>query len=162
MPLPNIDDFATLAGPLVNYTDVVDPTTDLPDYASNTARANNAAMTRMLERIAIEWTNDGVAGTVASFNSVIGNSSLYYPSFVRDNIGIWRLIWSPTVVDVLGEEAFWAFRYAEGCITSGSVPGKVQCEVIAPNIVRVRMWSQAVAPPASSDLAGTKILVKVT
>jgi len=158
MALPDIDSFASLAGKLNDYSDVVDPTVDLPADAGNTTRANVAGMTRMLERVFVIWSNDGTDGTVAVFDSVIGNDAALYPVITKIGTGHWRMTWTPGVIDMLGRETAWSFRHALGEALH-SEPIKVQCVKTQPNAIDVYMW---VLPAATAnDVAGVSLLVRV-
>ncbi|MRG98202.1 hypothetical protein [Polyangium spumosum] len=161
MTLPAIDDLSTFGGILSDYTEVVDPTTDLPALASNQVRADVAAMTRLCPRAFVIWTNDGSDGTVVTFDSVVGSSSSYYPTYyptiTKQATGHWRLTFTASVTDFLGETQFWNFRYGEGCMLSSTF-GTAQVVKVAPNIVDAYLFDAA---GAASDFAGSNILTRV-
>ncbi|MDI3282106.1 hypothetical protein [Polyangium sp. 15x6] len=157
MTLPAIDDLSTFGGVLQDYTEVVDPTTDLPALASNQVRADVAAMTRICARAVVIWTNDGTDGTVVTFDSVVGNSSSYYPTFSKQATGHWRMTFSASVTDFLAQTQYWNFRYGTGCMLSSTF-GTVQVVKVAPNIVDAYLFDAA---GAASDFAGSNILTRV-
>lgn len=103
MPLPDIDAFSTFGGPLNNYSDVVDPTTDEDAAYRNKYAANSAMMTWTLTRAIRSFVgvNGGdptnpVSGLV--HEAVWGNDPSDEPSVVRAGEGIWDLEW-PELVD---------------------------------------------------------------
>lgn len=160
MILPGTTDLAELAGHLNDYSEPVDPTTDLPAEASNKTRANVAAMTRLTPRIYLQWSNDGTNGTVVFFDSVVGNDATNWPTFLKTAPGAWRLTFPASAIDLLNQSQDWNFRYGEGDLVA-STPGKVQVVRFAPNIVDVYLWALTVAPAAADDLAGETIAVRI-
>lgn len=156
--LPDSISYEQLAGPLNDYSDVVDPTTDLPAIASNTTRAGVAAMSRMSERLFVVWTNDGTTATIVDFDSVVGNAAEYRPTITKQNTGHWRLTFSAFVNDLLGEQRAWNFRYGDGSALHTS-PLHVQCKKIAPNIMDVYIW--AIPSGTANDGASAEIMTRV-
>jgi len=140
VPLPDIDSFDTLAGPLSDYSEVLDPEKDLPSKASNIARADTAAMTRMIQRIDFTWSNsDPTTTEVSDFDSVVGNSETIYPILERLAVGHWKATFVPAVLDVMGEESAWNFRRGQGDVLSAT-PGKVQVVITSPNTLEMYLW----------------------
>jgi len=149
--LPSSLSYAELAGPINDYSDVVDPTTDLPAEVSNIERAAVAAMSRMVPRLYVEWSNDGTVGTVLDFDSVVGNSDAYKPTFTKVGTGIWRLTFSAYVTDLMGNSQAWNFRHATSEARSSS-PLHLQSIRAAANIIDVYIWS---LPTANANDATT-------
>jgi len=130
MALPKKDSFDTDYGGIkADYTQPVDPTTDLPADASNNYRASVAGMTNMSKRIFVIYTNDGSDAVINDFDTVIGNSSSNYPTISKIGDGHWRLAFPATCTDLLGAEQFWNFRYAKGQAFSSATPCVVQCQI---------------------------------
>ena len=156
--LPNSISYEQLAGPLNDYSEVVDPTTDLPAVASNTQRAAVAAMSRMSERIFVVWTNNGTDATIVDFDSVVGNAVEYRPTITKQGTGHWRMTFPAFVTDMLGDQRAWNFRHGDGCALHNE-PIHVQVKKVAPNIVDVYMW---ILPAATAnDVGGVQIMTRV-
>lgn len=156
--LPDSISYEQLAGSLNDYSDVVDPTTDLPSIASNTTRAGVAAMSRMSERVFVMWTNDGTDATIVDFDSVVGNAVEYRPTITKQGTGHWRFSFSAFVTDLLGDQRAWNFRYGNGNVFHNE-PIHVQVKKVAPNIVDVYMW--ALPSATANDVGGVQIAVWV-
>lgn len=161
MALPKKDSFdADYGGIKADYTQAVDPTTDLPAEASNQFRASVAGMTNLSKRIFIIYTNDGSSAAVINdFDTVVGNESFNYPTFSKIADGHWRLTFQALCLDLLGNTQFWNFRYATGDVFSAATPCKIQCQISAPNIVEVYSWPLTSLVP--DDLAGIATLVEI-
>lgn len=162
MPLPDKDDFPSLAGKLNDYTEVVDPTTDLPSLASNITRANVAGMTRTVDRVYVKWTVpelDNTSANVLDFDSVVGNESSLRPTITKVTIGQWRFTWTPSLTNLMGDEAFWNFREGHAH-ASHSSPIHLQAKRVSPNVIDVYMWS---LPSASAtDAVGATLTLWVS
>lgn len=158
MPLPDSDDYALLAGNLNDYTPVVDPTTDLPDVASNTTRADVAGMSRLIDRAFVKWTNNGTTATIVNFDSVVGNDVSLRPVITKLGTGHWRFTWAPSLTNLLGQEAFWSFRDGHGAAAHNE-PIHVQVKRIAPNIMDVYMWALPAA--TANDVGGVELTLWV-
>lgn len=157
MTLPAIDDISTYGGIINNYTEVVDPTTDLSADASNAYRASVAGMTRVSKRLFVIWTNDGSDGTIVTFDSVVGNSNVYHPIISKNGTGHWRLTFPPSVYDMLGNQQYWAFRYAKGTTLSSSL-AIVKCVKLSVNVIDVYLYNNT---GSLNDLIGQEILIEV-
>ena len=156
--LPDSISYEQLAGSLNDYSDVVDPTTDLPSIASNTTRAGVAAMSRLIERAYVVWTNDGTDATIVDFDSVVGNAPENRPTFTKQGTGHWRLTFPAFVNDLLGDQRAWNFRYGDGSAQHNE-PIHVQVKKIAPNVVDVYMWLLPAA--TANDVGGVQIMTRV-
>jgi len=157
MALPAIDSFEVLAGALNDYSPVVDPTTDLSAFASNTDRADMAGITRIAPRIVVVWNNNGSVATQQIYESVIGNGYLNYPTIVRIAAGVWQMVFPPTCVDLLGSTQYWNFRWQKGSV-NGPAPASIAVAKIAPTQLEVRLWDQNNNP---SDLVNYTVIVEV-
>lgn len=156
--LPTTSTLDSLGGTVVDYDQIVDPTTDLPAYADTESRANVSAMTRTIGRVWFDWTNDGSIATIAAFDSVVGNSALNYPEYAKQNTGHWRFTFPAAITDALGGEQAWNFKHAKGS-ASHNEPIHVQCKVVTPNVIDVYMW---VLPAATAnDCAAVRMHVEV-
>lgn len=103
MTLPDIDALSTFGGPLNNYSDVVDPTTDEDAASRNKYAANSAMMTWTLPRAIVSFVGvnggnptDPVSGLV--HEAVWGNDPSDKPAVVRALEGVWDITW-PALVD---------------------------------------------------------------
>lgn len=160
MPLPDIDDFdATYGGTKIDYSEPIDPLTDLPAAASNNARCSTAGLTHVSKRIFVIWENDGTNGTVLSFDSVVGNDSSNHPTISKVATGKWRFVFPANCFDALGVEHFWNFRYAKGDAFLFATPVKVQCQISAPNQVEIYLFDLSTA--ALDDISGVGLLVEI-
>lgn len=160
MPLPNSDDFdADYSGIKTDYSEAVDLTTDLPAAASNNARASTAGLTRTAKRVYVIWSNNGTTGTISEFDSVIGNASINYPTISKVGTGLWRFTFPATCVDMLGNTAFWNFKYAAGDAFTSAAPCKVQTQISAPNVVEVYLFD--LGAPGLDDLSGIDLLLEI-
>lgn len=157
--LPSSLSYEELAGSINDYSEVVDPTTDLPADASNMTRAAIAAMSRMCPRVYLEWTNDGTDALISDFDSVVGNAQSNQPTIAKQATGQWRFTFSAFVTDFLGNSQPWNFRHAEACALDGLVTLHIQTFRVAPNIIDVYIWQLPGA--IADDGAGTNILLRV-
>lgn len=112
--LPDASTYESLGGAIVDYDAIVDPTTDLPASADCEARANVAAMTRTVGRVWFNWSNDGTDGSIVSFDSVIGNSAVNYPTIAKITTGQWHFTFPANAVDVTGVTRAWSFKTRKG------------------------------------------------
>jgi len=156
--LPTASTLDDLGGIIRDYDAVVDPSTDLPASADTEARANVAAMSRVVRRLWFVWSNDGSLVTMVSFDSVAGNSMINYPTPAKQNTGHWRFTFPAVVVDALGNEQAWNFKRATGSALH-SEPIHVQCKIVSPHIVDVYMWALPAA--TASDVTGVQFYVEV-
>lgn len=157
--LPGTASFEELGGALTNYTEVVDPTTDLPDIVSNQTRAIVAGLSRLAPRAFLEFTNDGITGTLTpgTFDSVVGNGAANYPSVLRVAEGWYRFVFPATCIDFLGNTQSWSFKRAKGQILTG-VPGLTRGVKVDPNTVDLFLFNLS---GIEADFAGERIEVEV-
>lgn len=156
--LPNASTYESLGGTIVDYSEIVDPTTDLPAVADCETRANVAAMTRMTKRVWFTWTNNGSVGTLVSFDSVVGNSATNYPTINKQATGRWRFTFPAAIVDAFGNAGAWTFKLANGSAQHNE-PIHVQGTVVTPNEIDIYMWNLPAA--TANDVAGVLLSVEV-
>lgn len=160
MALPSLDSFdATYGGIKQDYTQPVDPATDLPAEAMNHVRASAAGMTRVCKKIFVIWENDGTDAIINDFDSVIGNGSENYPVISKVGSGQWQFTFPATCTDFLGSEQFWNFRYATGDAFLFAFPVKVQTIISAPNQVQVYLFD--LNSLSLDDLPGISLLLEI-
>lgn len=156
--LPASSTFDSLGGTIADYSEIVDPTTDLPSSADNESRANVAAMSRTVGRVWFDWTNDGSIATIAAFDSVVGNSSTNHPVYAKQDTGHWRFTFPASVTDTMGNSQAWNFKSAKGS-ASHNEPIHVQCKVVTPNVIDVFMWLLPAA--TANDVSAVSIHIEV-
>ncbi len=156
--LPDASTYESLGDTIVDYDNIVDPTTDLPAIADCESRANVASMTRTVGRVWFTWTNDGSVGTIVTFDSVVGNSAANYPTINKVDTGQWRFTFPATAVDALGTSRAWSFKYGKGSAQHNE-PIHVQCKVVTPNVIDVYMWALPAA--TANDVGGVALCVEV-
>jgi hypothetical protein len=150
--LPNISSLNTFGGPLRNYSDVVDPSTDEDAKFRNRYVADVAAMGRTapVAIVSIYGVNganptDPPSGLV--HEAMWGNDVGVKPTAVRSGEGIYDITWPTTVNDAMtGEDATIGggethtvnFRRAFAQVESadGTFKG-ASAKVTGPNTVRV-------------------------
>lgn len=110
MTLPDKDSLSTYGGPLNNYSDVVDPSTDEDSAWRNKYAANVAMMTHTITRCARSFLGTtGGATAVADpstgfvHDAVWGSSSNVKPSVTHVATATYDAIWPTGVADELGE-----------------------------------------------------------
>ena len=157
--LPSALSYEEIAGTLNDYTEVVDPTTDLPANADNKTRASVAAMSRMSPRVYLEWTNDGTNATISQFDSVVGNAALSQPTITKQATGQWRLEFAAYVTDFMGESQPWNFKNADASALDTFVILHIQTFRVAPNIIDVYIWQLPGA--IADDAGGMNILTRI-
>lgn len=141
MPLPDLDSFDTVGGELAEYTAPTDSTTDLPGGADNNARANVAAMTRMMPRAYAVFLYNGSTVTIVEFDAVWGNDPLYKPTPARTSAGVFTLTYPATVPNArpaLGTSSL-NIRRGHGQVENG--PGLQVCvERTSANVATARVF----------------------
>jgi len=155
MALPSIDSFDALGGAIIDYSEVLDSTTDLPAAASNAARADVAGMSILSPRARVHFTNDGTDATLLLGLSVVGPVT---PAITKAGTAYWQITFPATCVDFLGETQYWNFRWAKGETMSGNAPYSVRCVISSPTVVDVFLWDQT---GAASELVGEPIGVDI-
>ena len=106
MTLPDSDALATyiLADQVVNFSEPVDPNTDVDASGFNEAMASLAAMTRVSVRGFVVLTPGDGSATLTDHDAVWGNSYLVAPTVEYTNTGRYTITFPATVTDALGEE----------------------------------------------------------
>lgn len=156
--LPASSTYDSLGGTIADYSEIVDPTTDLPAVADNETRANVASMTRTANRAWFTWTNDGSVGTIVSFDSVVGNSAGNYPTINKQATGHWKFTFPASVVDAFGNAGAWSFKTANGSAQHNE-PIHVQGKVVTPNEIDIYMWT--IPAGTANDVGGVLLSVEV-
>ncbi|KYF87779.1 hypothetical protein BE20_24860 [Sorangium cellulosum] len=150
MALPDKNDFAALGGELVDYSPPEDPTTDLSAEASNEARADTAAMTRMIERAFVSFTTNGSTATVTDHDAVWGNALAYKPTISRTGAGNYLVTWPTTVTDARGVTRSLNLRFGVGNVGESLFSASVIR--VSANSMRIRITrnNAATDPDAST------------
>lgn len=171
MTLPDRDTLATYGGPMANYSDPVDPTTDEDAAWRNKYAANVAMMTRTITRGARSFMGTtGGATQIAEPSSgfvhdaLWGDGSSAKPSATHVATGTYDVIWPATVTDELGTTHTLTIRRATaGAESSDGTLRLAHAKVTAAQTVRVYTYAPAVAGavPTLADLVGEVITVFV-
>lgn len=108
MTLPDKDTLATYGGPMRDYADPVDPTTDESAEYRNKYAANVAMMTRTATRgfrsfLGTTGGATGISDPASGFvhDALWGNSSLVKPTATRIATGTYDVAWPSSVQDEL-------------------------------------------------------------
>lgn len=144
--LPLIASFDELGGPKTNASSLVDPTTDLDASADNLARYDTAQMSRMSPRAYLRMVWTGSVLTVLAFDSVWGSDASYTPSPSRVSTGIYPVSFPAQVPDGFGGLLDLNLRAGWVNLENSNLLGNV--EVVAPNIISVRIYNTTTATVA--------------
>lgn len=167
MPLPDKSDLASFAGPIVDYSPVIDPTTDEPAIARNFYVNDVAQMGRVIQRAIFSFVGvnggnptDPPSGFV--HDAVWGNSVPYKPAITRTGEGIWLA----TFVTTVRQASLYSLPAASGgglnhSVNFGRAFAQCQCsdgtlrhavaEVLTANTIRIRGF---LANGTADDLTG--------
>lgn len=160
MPLPDIDTIATLGGVLTNDSPVVNPTTDLDADADTKSRANVAMMTHTLARAIRRFAGHATTPTDPSsgfvHDATWGNTPALKPPVTKGGTGIFDITWPATVTDELGVAHTTNLRGGWGNVEATGNCYVTSVQVLAPNVLRVRVWQQA---SSLNDAAGLNVTV---
>jgi hypothetical protein len=151
-----IDDYG---GVLVDYSPVVDPTTDREALAMDQALEDCAQMTQTACRAWVRFTLASTTGGLIFLdsNAAWGNSVL--PVLARVGTGIFTVTWPATVIDSLGNAHMVNLKWAQTTLESGLTFGFIQpSPITVPNQVQINVATSASSP---NDYAGTNVLVRV-
>ncbi len=110
MTLPDLDNLSTFGGQLLDYTPVVDPTTDRPAAGANQAYADVAQMCVMAAKAYVIF--DGNTGVVSDHNSLWGGTLGVLPVVTHPATGQFLITWPTIVVDQLGVSHTLSIRFA--------------------------------------------------
>lgn len=102
MPLPNRDTYATYGSSKVDYSPVVDPTTDRSATEVNAVFSQVAAM-NMVSPIMAGYVSFVADGTVGSFSLASPFQTYVGVTFVQQTTGIYILTLPATIQTQLGE-----------------------------------------------------------
>lgn len=161
MTLPDVDSLAIMGGSLVDYgSGVEDPSTDRPAVGSNVGYADAAAATHTVTRAWVRIVGSATAPTVATHDSVWGNSLAVTPTLVRNGVGDITITWPATVNDEIANTALHTVNI-RGCHApniEGATLGFANLSQVTANTARLRLLSTA---GAASDFAGLTVLCAV-
>jgi hypothetical protein len=101
MALPDKSTFDTIGGEIIDFSAVEDPNTDLAGAFNSEARADVAAMTRMIPRAFVAFVVTGTC-PVVEHDAVWGNSLAVAPTVAYVSVGLYTVTWPTTVTDARG------------------------------------------------------------
>jgi hypothetical protein len=156
MPLPDVDSFATLAGPLNQYSSVEDPTTDLPAVADNALRGDAAAMTHSATRGYWVFLYNGSTVTITEADAVWGSSPTYYPTPARTSAGLFTLTF-PTTVPYVDSSGTANVNLRRGWANIEGSPLEAHVERTSANVVTVRVYTPSTL--AATDPTNFNVVV---
>lgn len=170
MTLPDRDTLATYGGPMSNYSDPVDPTTDEDAAWRNKYAANVAMMTHTITRAFRSFVGGSAGATALSdpstgfvHDSLWGDSAAVKPSATYIATGTYDVIWPATVTDELGVTHTLSLRRAKGEVESSDGTARLAiAKVTAANKVRVYTYEAVAGLLLPSQLAGQTITVFAT
>lgn len=140
--LPDKNSYQNLGGEIVDYSAVVDPTTDLGAAQDDDARADVAAMTRTAIRAYVTFTAT-TSPTPTEHDAVWGNADLVAPTIIRSSAGVFIVTWPASVVDARGIthsvnlRVGWANGRAGGSVATRLGPTSFQVDSTEPYPVTV-------------------------
>jgi len=159
LTLPDTDTLANVGGALVDYgSGVEDPTTDRPAAAANIGYADAVAATHTAVRAWVRIVGSATAPTVATHDSVWGNTLAVAPTLVRNGVGDITITWPASVTDELGAAHNVNIRGCQSPNVEGATLGIMNLTQVTANTARLRMLSTA---GAASDFAGVTVLCAV-
>jgi hypothetical protein len=157
---------ASYGGVIRDYAEVVDPTTDEGARFRNRYVCDVGKLTQTAPRALVRFVGHGtapydpVSGLV--HRALWGDSALVKPTKLRVNTGVVDITWPPETDDDLTAEPAtvggglsWPtnFQMAFAELQSDSHDWyRIRAAILAPNIVRVRMWDAAGTPNDLVDL----------
>ena len=151
-----VDDYG---GILVDYSPVVDPTTDREALAMDQALEDCAQMTQTACRAWVRFTLAATTGglTLLASNASWGNSVL--PALANGGTGIFTVTWPATVTDSLGNTHTVNLKWAQATLEGGSSFGFIQpSPITVPNQVQINVATSASSP---NNYVGSTVLVRV-
>ena len=158
MTLPDTDTIDTYGGELINYHQIVDPTTDRDADAMNQALASVAGMTHTAIRAWRTFVGHATTPTDPASNShdsVWGNSAGVKPTCAHSATGVYTVTWTATQDDELGETHTLNLRRGWAQV-EGATAYVCQVDFTAANVARVRVFDMA---GAANDAVGANITV---
>lgn len=170
MTLPDRDTLATYGGPMANYSDPVDPTTDEDAAWRNKYAANVAMMTRTITRAARSFlgTTGGatqIADPSSGFvhDALWGDGSSAKPVGTYVQTGVYEVAWPATVTDELGATHTLTIRRAKAEVESSDGTLRIaHAKVMSAQRVRVYTYEAlANGTVFGSNLVGELITVFV-
>ena len=125
MTLPDRDTLATYGGPMSNYSDPIDPTTDEDAAFRNKYAANVAMMSHTIGRAARSFLGTtGGATAIADpstgfvHDALWGDGASVKPSVTHVQTGIYDATWPSSVNDELGAAHTLTLRRAKAAVES--------------------------------------------
>lgn len=147
MALPDKSTFDTIGGEIIDFSAVEDPNTDLAGAFNSEARADNAAMTRMIPRAYVAFIVSGSLCNVVDHDAVWGNSLAVKPTVAYVSFGQYTVTWPTTVADARGVVRALNLRRGLGSVeTSGFISAALR---ISANSFTVTAYD--VTSPGPSD-----------
>lgn len=166
MVLPDTDSLSTFGGPMTNYSEVVDPTTDETADHRNAYVADVAAMTHTTWRAIRSFLvptsgTTGIADPSTGFvhDAVWGSSASVKPVGTYIAVGTIDVIWPTMVTDELGDTHYVSFKRSISSIESPDGTWiDAKSKVTNARTVRVYVYDNT---PTLADLAGNVVTIWV-
>jgi hypothetical protein len=151
-------DLSSYGGPYVDAHAVKDPTSQMAASYGNRIMEDLAQMTRVYSKIWLQFpTVASGTTTVTAHVSAWGTGAGFHPTTIeRTGVGEYDITYPASFDDGLSVTETVSFTFAEGCVASTTVYGRVQA-VAASNVITVVVLDDTDSPV---DLtAGTVIQV---
>lgn len=103
MSLPAVDSFNQLGGLKVNYSQIVDPNTDVDGPQFSQMTFDVAAMTATATRCWVKFTGHATTPILVAHNSVWGNGAGVTPVVAHTGTGTYTVTFPTAVDDGLGQ-----------------------------------------------------------
>lgn len=152
MALPDKSTFASLGGEITDFSAVEDPNTDLAGAFNSEARADNAAMTRMIGRAFVAFTVNGTC-PVVEHDAVWGNNLAVAPTVAYVSTGLYTVTWPSTVTDARG--VVRALNLRRGLANVDSLGMFASVKRVAANVFSVQAYD-AQGPSAGDPASPTE------
>jgi hypothetical protein len=158
---PSVCAFDDFGGALVNYGEIVDPTTDRDASDINAAFASVAALSHVSDRCMVRYVSAATTGAIGDPASNVhdaawGSDPSVKPTIARSADGIFTATWPTTVTDQEGNTYTLNLRGGHGQ-AEGATPYHVQVRASAANILTINVCDMA---GAASNAVGATIMVK--
>lgn len=153
MSLPSTDSFDQLGGKKINYSQIVDPNTDVDGAQFSQMTFDVAAMTATATRCWVKFTGHATTPILVAHNSVWGNTAPVTPIIARTGTGTYTITFPVTVNDGLGQPTSSIgvnLRAPWLSVDSLLFANSARVTVTSPNVLTV----QAFASGTAGDLAG--------
>lgn len=151
--LPDIDSLATYGGQKINYSQVVDPTTDM-DATQWTIMATSAAgATHTVTRGWVRFTTSATTPTLVAHDAVWGNAPLVTPVLARTGAGVFTITFPVTTTDDNNVVHTTNIRGAWGEVRGNTFANSSRRDVTAANVITV----YTAASGTANDIAGATV-----